>query len=337
MEDRIDFVITWVDGNDPTWRQEKNVYATESGVDYGDTNGNVENRYRDWNILHYWFRAVEKYAPWVNKIFFITYGHLPAFLNIDNPKLVIVNHKDFIPKEYLPTFNSNAIELNLHRIEQLSEHFVLFNDDMFLNSYVEPKHFFHNGLPCEEGIEGLIIPTGDNDIYYHILQNDIDIINKHFRKRTVLRNNFFKWFNLRYGVNVLQNIFLLPWHQFNGIKNAHLPVALCKSTLAHLWETEYKFCDNTSKHKFRDITDISQYLVRYWQLAEGHFFPRKSIGQYFEIKNEKYDHIINAIKEQKHKMICINDTGTEFDFERCIARLQEAFDTVLPEKSSFEW
>ena len=80
----------------------------------------------------WWFRAVEKFAPWVNKIHFVTYGHLPKWLNIDNPKLNIAKHSDFIPQKYLPTFSSFPIEVNLHRIKGLAERFVYFNDDMFL-------------------------------------------------------------------------------------------------------------------------------------------------------------------------------------------------------------
>ena len=122
----IDFVVTWVDGNDPIWQAEKAKYSPNKNAD----NRNV--RFRDWDNMQYWFRAVEKFAPWVNKIHFVTYGHLPKWLNTDNPKLNIVKHSDFIPKEYLPTFSSHSIELNLHRIEGLAERFVYFNDDMFL-------------------------------------------------------------------------------------------------------------------------------------------------------------------------------------------------------------
>ena len=81
--------------------------------------------------LQYWFRGVGKFAPWVNRIHFITYGHLPPWLNVDHPKINIVRHTDYIPKKYLPTFNSHVIELNIHRIEGLANCFVYFNDDTF--------------------------------------------------------------------------------------------------------------------------------------------------------------------------------------------------------------
>ena len=96
MVNKIDFVITWVDDSDPKWRKEFEYYsAKESRCINTDT-----CRYRDWDTLRYWFRGVEKFAPWVNKIYFVTYGHLPEWLKTDNPKLVIVNHEDFIPAEY---------------------------------------------------------------------------------------------------------------------------------------------------------------------------------------------------------------------------------------------
>ncbi len=127
---KIDFVLLWVDGNDSVWQQQKNLYLSqEISVPLGDANGNC--RFRDHGLLRYWFRSVERFAPWVNKVFFVTCGQKPEWLDESYSKLCLVNHKDFIPAEYLPTFHSNTIELNLHRIDTLSEHFVLFNDDMF--------------------------------------------------------------------------------------------------------------------------------------------------------------------------------------------------------------
>ena len=126
----IDFVITWVDGNDPKWQEEKDKTLIAQGL--GVHIDGRKERYRDWDNLQYWFRGVEKYAPWVRKIHFVTWGHMPEWLNVDHPKLHIVKHEDFIPKEFLPTFNSHTIEWNFHRIEGLSEHFLYFNDDMFL-------------------------------------------------------------------------------------------------------------------------------------------------------------------------------------------------------------
>ena len=85
---------------------------------------------------------VERHAPWVNNIYLITNGQRPKWLNVNHPKLKWVRHEEFIPEEYLPTFNSSAIEMNIHRIDGLSENFVLFNDDMYLIQDVKYSDFF---------------------------------------------------------------------------------------------------------------------------------------------------------------------------------------------------
>ena len=149
----IDIVIPWVDGADPVWQQERARFQPSSGADSSAA------RYRDWDTLRYWFRGIERYAPWVRTIHFITYGHLPAWLNTSNPKLHVVNHRDYIPKEYLPTFSSHTIELNMHRIEGLAEHFLYFNDDVFLNAPTKPEDFFMKGLPADTAVFGIIKNT----------------------------------------------------------------------------------------------------------------------------------------------------------------------------------
>ena len=113
-------------------------------------NGSFENRYRDWELMRFWFRGIEAFAPWVNRVFFVSNGQKPIWLNTDHPKLRMVTHQDYIPEIYLPTFNSNVIELWLHNIPDLSERFVLFNDDMFLTAPVTPEDFFEDGLPRGE-------------------------------------------------------------------------------------------------------------------------------------------------------------------------------------------
>lgn len=92
-------LLPWVDGNDPEWQEEKKNTRIQKGIFSVDDR---KERYRDWDNLHYWFRGVEKYAPWVRKIHFVTWGHIPAWLDTANPKLNIVRHEDFIPGEFRP-------------------------------------------------------------------------------------------------------------------------------------------------------------------------------------------------------------------------------------------
>ena len=152
-DNKIDFVIIWVDGGDIEWQKQRNIYSGKDPEDLADY------RFRDWENLKYWFRGVEKFAPWVNNVYFVTCGHYPKWLNLNNPKL---KHEDYIPIEYLPTFSSHTIELNLHRIKGLSENFVYFNDDFFLTKPVSPDFFFKNDLPC---ISAGLNAIGGGDCY----------------------------------------------------------------------------------------------------------------------------------------------------------------------------
>ena len=174
----IDFVVPWLDSTDPIWQEQFMTYSR-------DTKGNKDSaRFRNMDIFHYWFRAVEKYAPWVRKVFLITNGKFPDWINKNHPKLVLVKHEDYIPKEYLPTFNSRTIELNLHRIKGLSEHFVYFNDDFFLNAPVQPEYYFRKGLPCDINRETFNnVPTYDPHEKFGIslcMYANLGIVNAHF-------------------------------------------------------------------------------------------------------------------------------------------------------------
>ena len=142
----IDFVVTWVDMNTPAWQKEFAQYAGEKD---NEKNGVSEARFRDYGFLKYWFRGVEKFAPWVRKIHFVTCGQKPEWLDASNPKINWVDHRDFIPQQFLPTYNSVVIERYMHKIPGLAEHFVYFNDDFYITSPIGPERFFKNGLPCD--------------------------------------------------------------------------------------------------------------------------------------------------------------------------------------------
>lgn len=329
-ENVIDFVILWVDGNDKNWQQEKEKYMINRKKD----NSNSDNRYRDWENLKYWFRAVEKYTPWVNKIHFITWGHMPEWLNTENCKLNIVNHKDFIPSEYLPTFNSNVIELNLHRIKELNENFVLFNDDFFINKNLKEEFFFKDNLPCDIFSEDIIMPN-EQDLSGNLYKNE-EILNKYYRKKEVERNQFLKVYNPKYGKYLLRNILLKPWQRFSTFKNLHLPQSLKKSTVEILWKKEYDRFNNTCKNKFRTNCDITQYLFRDWQLAGGIFTPVNSKrGKYYNIGADNKA-ILADIMNGKSKLICLNDVDMTIDFERTKIEINKAFEYRLNKKSSYE-
>lgn len=325
--DPIDFVIPWVDDADKEWRKKYKKYKHDEAND--------EARYRDWDILKYWFRGVEKYAPWVNKIHFITCGQKPDWLDETNPKLNLVNHVDYIPEKYLPTFSSHTIELHLSKIQGLSDKIVYFNDDMFLINDVSKNDFFVNDLPCDMATLYPNSVNGEDTQFDHILLNDAEFFEKNFDIKKVIQKNKNGWLNLKYGKNLLKTLCLLPFPAFPGIMLLHQPQSLVKETLIEVEANAKELIDKTSRHKFRTSEDINQYIFRYWQLGKGKFCPYNILkrGKYFPIEpNTDYQGILNS----KYKIVCLNDGNKDIDFDLEKKRLVSAFEKKLPNKSSFE-
>lgn len=146
--------------------------------------------------------------PWVHKVFLVTWGHLPKWLDTSHEKLVVVKHTDYIPEEYLPTFNSNVIEMNYFRIKDLSENFILFNDDCFPVQPIPEVYYFRDNLPCEEAVETHFILKADKGMdlqMNYACVNNMVLINRHFEKRQVVKDNYAKWFDPVYGERLEQN------------------------------------------------------------------------------------------------------------------------------------
>ena len=330
----IDFIVTWVDNNDPKWQEDLR-QAKDIDSDF------KENRYREWGTLKYLFRGFEQFTPWVRKIYFVTYGHLPSWLDVNHPKLVIVRHDDFLDISNLPLFNSRAIEINFHRIEGLSEHFVYFNDDTFVTSPIPKERFFIDGMPVNSAISH-IMHIGE---MAHIVSNDLAIINKHFDKRKVIFNNFSKWFNFGYGLQIWRTLLLLPFKVFTGFYNYHHPQPFLKTTFIEVWEKEPELMRQVSRSKFRSSRDINPYLFKYWQFAKGTFYPSSYKQDY---KKSKYIEVCtledakqaaNDIVSGDYELYCPNDALTEItddEYQKSIHFVQDAFAKILPKKSQFE-
>jgi hypothetical protein len=163
----VDAVIAWVDGADPehrrdieTWRnapqksrladkwrrrstytgqfeaRERAALSPQPGLD------DQASRFSDHGELRYLLRSIEANAPFIDRIFLLTNGQRPQWINQDHPKLRFVTHREIFPDpSALPTFNSSAIETNLHRIPQLSDDFIYLNDDFFFGRPVTKQDF----------------------------------------------------------------------------------------------------------------------------------------------------------------------------------------------------
>jgi len=336
VNDMIDIVIPWVDGADIKWLEQKDRWYKALNP---DRKSNSNNRYQNWDNLQYWFRAVEKNLPWIHKVYFVTWGHYPAFLNIQNDKLRIVKHEDYIPQEYLPTFNVNTIELNLHRIKDLGDNFIYFNDDTFPIAHINEEYYFRDNCVCDEAIETPIIPILDGEISqytWNMRALDVSIINKHFNKREVQQLYHEKWFSNEYGDLLKRNESLSYWDNFVGFRDPHLPVAFKKKTFETLWEKEFDILDKTCSSKFRNNSCVNQWLVRYWQICDGNFYPRRTEGKSYRVTIDNYMTVTDVIRNQKQQMICLNEDCNKEEFEIIKKNVNDSFEEMFPVKSSFE-
>lgn len=333
----IDFVLSWMDPHDENWRKEKAKYW---GIEIRDPNYDVNQvaRFRDWDNLQYWFRGVEQFAPWVRKIYFVTWDTVPDWLNTDHPKLQVVRDREIIPEDCVPAFSPNPMETNLHRIPGISEHFVFFNDDMFLLNPMSPEDFYRNGLPREMAVSYPLTNDLGNDPFHHMLLTMMGVVNGFFDKKQVQKKHWKKWFNPVYGKQNIHNILTAYNRFFSCIMIPHLPSSMRKSTYEEVWNAIPGQLMTTASHRFRNLTDITQYIFRYWAICKGEFEPTNvfKYGKEFFMNDDTVSELCRTIREKKYKMICINDSKDIRYFEACRDAVKEAFDQVLPVKSSFE-
>lgn len=336
MNTIIDFVVTWVDSNDPTWQK---VYSKYKPIVPKDD----FSRYRDWDIFRYWFRAIEKYAPWVHKVFLVTNGQYPSWLDLSNPKIELVNHKDYIPEKYLPTFNSRCIELNFGNIKGLSENFVYFNDDQFINGPISPRYYFRKGLPCDSTCENMTSATRYTPVdKFGIaisLYCNIAVLNYHFDRRKVVKKALWKWLGPHLSLkHNLSSLMMMRHPYFQSFETYHVEQAYLKSTFLDIWEKEPDFLDKSCT-RFREQVSLTPYFARYWQLASNNFYPRKfNNTKVFYLNENNLGNAINALSSEKLKSICINDSPvcSEEFYKKASKLLHDAFQEKYPNKSTFE-
>lgn len=325
----IDLVCPWLDEKDPAWQQERNQYASPELY-------NSECMFREWELMRYWFRGVERALPWIRKVHFVTWGHLPPWLNTEHPKLNIVRHEEFIPKAYLPTFNSIVISVNIHRIPGLAEQFIYTNDDFYFLDRVTPEEYFQNGLPCDQlHIKPITEVCTDN--FGYILWNNISCLNEHFDLRTCMAQHKDQWFADCYSDKVLaDNRMAASLRHFPGFDCPHLPQPYLKSSFTAVWEKAHARLNYACKQKFRTWSAHSEWLMRYWQLASGNFVPYVRQGGRAISLNLEKEKIKETLLSTKNRVICLNDGDQTMDFISRREYLKKLFERVLPQKSAFE-
>lgn len=308
----IDLVYLWVDGNDPKWQAKRNAFF-ESKVE--NSLSSFNGRYVNNDELKYSLRSVERYAPWIRKIFIVSDDQTPEWLDIENPKIKIIDHKEILPAESLPCFNSNVLEHFLYKISNLSEYFILSNDDTFFNKIVSPTTFF--------GKDGFPI---------------IRLTRKPFRRfRWFLREQIFKKPHKLYS-KALFNAAELVKQKFgffyNGLPHHNIDSYL-KSDCIRVGEQIFKNeIDHIKMNHIRNANDIQRIVYSYVALAEkrGHLrYVSNDESLHIHIQKDRH---FEKLKKFNPTFFCMNDTEYADDNDRM--KLKVWLSTRFPEKSEFE-
>lgn len=316
----IDLVYLWVDGNDPAWRAKKNAYLPKEKQLSTAVAGDC--RYVSNDELRYSLRSVERFAPWIRRIYIVTDNQCPAWLDTSNDRVRIVDHSEIIPAQYLPTFNSSAIEMFITAIPELSEHFLFANDDTLFGAPVAPDFFFNaDGRPIVRLKRQHI--RGKSDPYSRML-----LLSQRLTKEQCGRCTR-----------------LAPHHNIDAYRKSD-----CDKVLARFKEQ----VDLLASHRFRTEGDIHRSVIAYCAIAEGLATMRR-VGRYNRAKglaeavgcflkgsflSDSRCIPINKpdLWHEMHKynpaLFTVNDDENATDADR--ARMRRFLEEMFPDKSAFE-
>jgi len=341
---KIDFVVPWVDSSDIRWQKKKNSFLLQQ-------NDNMDNdvgvlRYRDTNTLKYLLRSIEKNCPWYNKIFIITEGHKPNWIDINSNKIIFISHQElYFDNNHLPTFNSSSIEMNLANIKGISEYFVYLNDDFLIMNPLEQNRFFVDNKPVDFLIHGWI-PRGK--IYQHLrddsswvksLNNNISLINK-IHKPTHISNkdNIFFHHSYPFKGRISNQLLLHVYKKYFFISHWHNAQPYKFSTIKEVYNKFAKEMMQCSQNKFRANNDLTQYLYRYYHLTKGDFYPYFYNDDFkANIKSlSSLNEIISQIEQVKPNFVSIYDNYDINEHDTIVNRLTDFLETKFTQKASFE-
>lgn len=307
----IDLVYLWVNGNDPQWLTKRNACI---GKTEEKSAVNCDGRYADNDELKYSLRSIDKYAPWLRRIFIVTDNQVPVWLDTSNAKVRIVDHKEIMPDVCLPCFNSAVIEHFLYKIPGLAEHFIYANDDMFINKPVMPETFF--------GKDGLPI---------------VRFNRRPFRKWTLLFKEKVQGKRLSNYVQTIRNSAELvekKYGKYYGGKTHHNIDAYLRSDYEHAAKVFEDEIRTTLPNHVRSENDIQRNIYSYVALAEKrahlHYVTQRTSFR-LHIQNESH---YGKLERYNPILFCMNDSQYAKDCDR--KRAAAFLDKRFPEKSQYE-
>ena len=292
----MDIVITYVNGLDPVWQSDYEKYTNQPVL---------EKRFRDWGTLRYLFRGIAENMSFIRKVHLVVSheSQVPEWVNRDEVNVVL--HKDIIPAEFLPTFNCNPIEMHLHRITDLDEEYLYFNDDMFPMRKCKPTDFFRNG----KGVIGFSRHLFVVGMFKEICRNSDRLA----RRLLGLKSRCF---------------FLRP---------QHICSPMLKSECKEVYSKAPAEIARTTTTKTRTGENLNQYLFLDYMYLKGKLINERHSKKHFSVGIVSGAKLHKFITNPSHKLVCINDVQLSEEQYAELRKAQlSAFEERFPQKSKYE-
>lgn len=265
----VDLVVPFVDNRDPVWQK--------AYTDLTHRNDYLNNsRFDNPDLFEYFLRGVDKFMPWVRTIHLIVSNieQVPSYINKDKTHIVL--HKDIIPEQYLPTFNSSTIEMFIPNIKGLSEHFVYANDDMYPIAPMKKSDFF-----SAEGKPKIVFKT-------NYVEKDMTFFNE-------LCLNVHNHTSEALGVPFDNKTFLRPEHTIAAFR-----LSDCKNCVKKMWKYIEK-----DLGPFRTTKQHTQYMYAlYERFTNNYVFGGPSLS--FHALNGNQFNITKELKYRAAPVMCLN-------------------------------
>lgn len=295
--DKIDFVIPFVNPSDPEWMKSFKEHPK----------ANIDCRFRDWGTLPYVFRSIEKHLPWINQLVLIVASEtqIPAW--VDTTKVKVVLHKDFIPAQYLPTFNSNTIEMFLGNIKGITEHFIYSNDDIFFLGDMKKTDFFTED---NKPIVRYSVKQKIDSAFLKTVRKVCELVKQDFNHHTLSGDKFYK-----------------PLHFCQPM---YMPIVKTVAALHYQEMIE-------SVTPFRDCElNLNQYIYTDYEIFMGYGIQDDNKGIYFSFDNHTAGELAQILLDppKESPIICINDTFIATNYQGEIVR--KLLDIAYPNPSKYE-
>jgi hypothetical protein len=317
-EQPVDAVYLWVDGADPAFQATLDRYRNAEVDARPEVAGPC--RFREFGELRYSLRSLARHAPWIRRVHLVTNGQVPAWLDRSTPRIRIVTHEEIFPDQsHLPTFNSRAIEMHLHRIPDLAPQFLYFNDDVFLGRSLAR--------------EDMLLPNGRQVFYVESYPMPLSVSDGLVHDR-----------GYAFTARLLQR---RPGTPRIRRALAHTPQIFDVATLRRLesaWPGQFR---KTSAHRFRSPTDVALRMLYCYSVldAEGELGRARAVTLLNETDVYHFLQLLEhaetverlwVIAEKRPKFICLNDDLPDVPDPEIVTTLRVFFETMYPEPSAFE-